>query len=233
MRFFCDIDGVLSRGNPRNLSALLNAMLKLGIEEVEREHTETFHAFDQHPIVQAYISQIGEAAFAQRKAVIGLAPNYLLTCQVIQEAVEGIASLSSKGAICYCTCRKTEKASFNELVAQSTRTWLATSGFTNPDHVFFCRTITEKLEIISDQIAGSGEQAILIEDQYHKILAAIPTLSQPRQEILRHAFILWAFGITPEDLPRASNHLAAIHALPSWSSLTEAMASINTLIPVA
>jgi hypothetical protein len=231
MKIYSDIDGVLSRGNPRTLARLLNAMLGLNVADSDLERVETFSAFMEHPKVQAYIAEVGEAVFAQREAVISLAPKYLLTCQIIPDAVAGMGMLAREGSVSYCTCRKTEKPSFNVLVAQSTRTWLEQVAFPPSDQVIFCRTMKEKLEAIADQLAAYGETAIYIDDQYHKVLASLATLSEDRRSLLRRSLIVWAFGMPQEELLENADQLINLVALPSWARITEAIAVSRMLPP--
>ena len=207
-----DIDGTLGYRDRQEYINTCNETLKLAIPE-EQLHHLSLHAFYQLPQVRAYKERVGEAYYNKAIGWIDFHPQVLRTTRLLPGAKEGVALLATVGQVAYYTARySAQSEERSQAMAQATLEWLAACNLVNPTNAVFCDGLPGKLRQLAHVIAGDPGPAILIDDQYTRLLERLTALDEEPARCLKSSLVLVAFGacIAPEGAP------IPVIALPSW-----------------
>jgi len=219
MRIFLDVDGTIARNNRVLYLTLCNLVLKLGIDE-ERLSELSYEEFYFLPEVIAYREREGEQRYNTNVRIIAHAPELQRRMEVIEGAIDGAWRLAQHGTLGYCTARKTDRIEkLDEALARSTHDWLESSGFPNPQDVFFCTSFLEKLSFCATHIEETGEDVMLADDSYEQLLDRIDQLEASQRDLLKQRLTLLAYGAqeVPEQAP------VRVVALPTWKQVEQAI----------
>jgi hypothetical protein len=223
MYIFLDVDGTIACDNQALYLSLCNLALKLGIDE-ERLVGLTYDEFYALPEVTAYREQVGEQRYNTNIRIIAHTPILQRHLEVVDGAINGARFLAKSGNLCYCTARKTARfEELDEAMARATREWLEASGFPNPQDVIFCTSLLEKLSFCAAHIGKTGEEVVLVDDSYERLLSEFKKLVARQRTLLQQHFTLLAFGAqeAPEHAPF---HVAA---LPMWDQIEQVTQHID------
>ena len=208
-----DIDGTLGYRDRQEYMRTCNETLNLAIAEERLQHISSLNAFYQLPEVQAYKERVGEVYYKKAIGWIDFHPQVLRTTRLLAGAKEGVTLLATLGNVAYYTARySAQSVERSQAMAQATLEWLALCDFVNPTNAVFCDGLPGKLRQLAQAIASDPGPAILVDDQYTRLLEQLTDLDEEAAQVLRRSLMLVAFGArtAPADTP-----IPTI-ALPSW-----------------
>jgi hypothetical protein len=190
-----DIDGTLAYGSHTAVWQLCNKQLALSITEDVLATVTTMRAFWDLPEVRAYRRRVGSDLAARELQHLELHPDILRGLQAYPGAQPAVRHLwNALGPVSYYTARYLpNEEQFNEGCRAGTQDWLQTQGFIKPDRAVFCDKPRGKLQKLAEDMAAQSASAVLIDDQYQRLLDAYRELENESQQILRRGLILVAF----------------------------------------